>query len=344
MSRPRLLTSCSMSRARPLVLTGLAAAALMLGACQAKPASNDASAATESADTTAAFSPAAQTAFAAPEDAVVALIDACRTGEPAALEPLFGVKCAVFASGNPEQVGMDMQRLAAAYDRDHVLITEDDGSVTLWIGPRQWAFPAPLIKGERGWTFDTVTAGAVMRSRAMDDNEAAAARMAFEMADAQSRFKAMNLPGFEGAFTARLASTPGNRDGLFWNDDLGEPRSPLGVVADAVAAGAMADDADAKDRPGTYRGYRFRVLTSQGPAAPGGAMTFTDAQGRLTRGFAIIAWPDRYDADGRSVFMVGPDGTVYERDFGDAAGADEHTPPVDSFDPTPDWTVYPIER
>lgn len=285
-----------------------------------------------------------QKAFASPEDAVVALIDACRTGDPASLAALFGVEAEVIAAGDPEQVGDDMQRLAAAYDREHLLVAEDDGSVTLWIGPKQWAFPAPIVKRAAGWEFDGVTGGEVTRARAMDDNEAAAARLLHEMADAQQRFRAMKLPGAAGTYAARLESSPGQRDGLWWDEAMGEPRSPLGVVADASAAGTIPEAKTDADRPGTYRGYRFRVLTSQGAAAPGGEKTYLDGQGRLTRGFAIVAWPDRYGIDGRSVFMVSADGRVFERDFGDAEGADATIPPVEAFDPTADWTPYPIER
>lgn len=57
-----------------------------------------------------------------------------------------------------------------------------------------------------------------------------------------------------------------------------------------------------------------------------------------------MAWPDRYGVDGRPVNIVSAEGQVFERDFGGGEDADATAPPVDTFDPTTDWTRYPIER
>ena len=70
--------------------------------------------------------------------------------------------------------------------------------------------------------------------------------------------------------------------------------------------------------PSPFHGYYFRILTAQGPAAPGGASDYV-AGGELSRGFALVAWPARYDATGVMTFVVNQDGVVRERDLGPAA-------------------------
>jgi hypothetical protein len=57
--------------------------------------------------------------------------------------------------------------------------------------------------------------------------------------------------------------------------------------------------------------------------------------GRMTGGFAMIAWPAVFDSSGIMTFIVGPDGDVYQRDLGPrtariAAG-------MTTFDPDLSW-------
>jgi hypothetical protein len=38
--------------------------------------------------------------------------------------------------------------------------------------------------------------------------------------------------------------------------------------------------------------------------------------GRLTGGFALVAWPATFRSSGIMTFIVGPDGDVYQKDLG----------------------------
>ena len=64
-----------------------------------------------------------------------------------------------------------------------------------------------------------------------------------------------------------------------------------------------------------FRGYRFRILTAQGPAAPGGKKSYL-VNGDMTGGFALLAYPAKYASSGVMTFMVGPNGVVYQKDLG----------------------------
>ena len=74
----------------------------------------------------------------------------------------------------------------------------------------------------------------------------------------------------------------------------------------------------AKSRDGAptpYRGYYFHILTRQGKDAPGGAKSYI-VNGKMTGGFAFVAYPAKYRSSGVMTFIVNEDGIVYEKDLG----------------------------
>ncbi len=273
--------------------------------------------------------------FATPEDAVVALIDASRSGNYDRLVPIFGSGIAGYGAETREQTEGDMQRLAAAYDRAHNLVQDEDGTVTLQVGKDKWEFPAPLVKSGSSWRFDTEAGLEELRARRIDDNQTETVEMLAECVLAQRRFRAMNTAGSATpAFAARFNSTPGKRDGLWWPDDIGSPLSPLGpTVAAAMEAGELDRDVS-KIR--SFHGYRMRILDAQGASAPGGARSYRGADGRLTEGFAIIAWPLTYNQTGIMSFVVSADGGVFENDLGPETEAMARA--VGGFDPGDGWS------
>src|SRR5208337_4522122 len=64
-----------------------------------------------------------------------------------------------------------------------------------------------------------------------------------------------------------------------------------------------------------YQGHNFRILYAQGAEAPGGAKQYV-RNGRMTDGFALIAWPARYASSGIMSFIVNQDGIVFQKDLG----------------------------
>ena len=85
-----------------------------------------------------------------------------------------------------------------------------------------------------------------------------------------------------------------------------------------------------------FHGYCFRILTCQGKDAPGGEMDYV-TDGNLTGGFALVAYPARWDQSGIMTFIVNQDGKVYQRDLGKktshvARGMKE-------YNPDSDWTL-----
>jgi Protein of unknown function (DUF2950) len=93
---------------------------------------------------------------------------------------------------------------------------------------------------------------------------------------------------------------------------------------------------NAGDKPQAFSGYLFRILTRQGDKAPGGAQDFI-VNGKMTGGFAILAYPAEYRNSGIMTFVIGKDGIVYQKDLGekttDVASA------LADYNPRDGWTL-----
>ena len=87
---------------------------------------------------------------------------------------------------------------------------------------------------------------------------------------------------------------------------------------------------------GPYHGYLFKILTAQGPHAPEGARSYV-ADGRMTGGFALVAYPVAHGSSGVMTFVVNQLGIVFQKDLGTRtaviAEAMTRYDPDDSWDP-----------
>ncbi len=114
-------------------------------------------------------------------------------------------------------------------------------------------------------------------------------------------------------YAQKIFSDPGQQNGLYWQAVEGGPESPIGpLVASAVAEG-YAPSRDGAPTP--YRGYYFHIVTGQGKNAPGGAKGYI-VNGKMTGGFAFVAYPAEYRSSGVMTFIVNQDGVVYQKDLG----------------------------
>jgi hypothetical protein len=78
------------------------------------------------------------------------------------------------------------------------------------------------------------------------------------------------------------------------------------------------------------------MLTQQGDAAKGGAKDYL-ANGKMTGGFAVAAWPAKYKDSGIMTFIVGKDGVIYEKDLGEKTS--EEVSAVTAYNPGQGWSV-----
>jgi hypothetical protein len=160
------------------------------------------------------------------------------------------------------------------------------------------------------WYFDTEAGKKEILYRRIGRNEVSAIRVCQELAASEKEYSTQH-----GEYAQKIFSDEGQQDGLYWKSASGEPQSPIGpLVAAAVSGGSFAQSHEAAG-PTPYRGYYFHVLVRQGKNAPGGAKSYL-VNGKMTDGFAFVAYPADYRSSGVMTFVVGADGTVYEKDLG----------------------------
>ena len=226
------------------------------------------------------------------------------------------------------------------YDAKSTLVPVNDTTRSLHVGSSDWPLPIPLVSRGATWSFDIDAGRDELLSRRIGRNEANAIVAALAYADAQREYASEERDGDGILEYAQLfGSTDGMKNGLYWPVQPGEPESPLGrFFADAQSEGyfqaADAQGSVADPPPEPYYGYRYLILTAQGPSARGGAYDYI-VDGHMIGGFALIAYPVEYGDSGVMTFIVNHDGVVYQKDLGpdtaDIAAA------VTAFDPDSTW-------
>lgn len=263
---------------------------------------------------------AVQMSFASPEAGVAALSEAVKLNNQTMLRAILGAQAGrLISSGDAVADERGRNGFIKAYDEASRIVREDDARATLVIGKDEWPLPIPLVKSKSGWRFDTRQGEKEILTRRIGRNELAAIQVCLAIVDAERDYAAqcVDTKGVP-EYAPRFMSTAGKRDGLYWQTKPDEEPSPLGpLLATAASEGYAGDDS----KPlAPYHGYYYRMLTSQGKDAPGGAHNYI-VKGRMMGGFAVIAYPARYGASGVMSFMVNQDGVVHEKNLGKKTAA-----------------------
>src|SRR4029077_9778661 len=87
-------------------------------------------------------------------------------------------------------------------------------------------------------------------------------------------------------------------------------------------------------KPRPFRGYYYRILNRQGRHAPGGAKNYM-VNGKMTGGFAFVAYPAQYRSSGVMTFIVNRDGVVYQKDLGPQTAIRAKS--LTQYDPDTTW-------
>lgn len=223
--------------------------------------------------------------------------------------------------------------ILAAKDKT-TLYSLSPNTVFLMVGDDDWPFPIPLVKGEKGWYWDTAAGKEEVLSRRIGRDEISALDLCRTFVQAQREYALAN-PDTKGvgAYAQRFLSTEGKRDGLYWPAKDGEPASPMGpLVAKAAHDGYTA--APGATGPKPFYGYCFKILRSQGKDAPGGVKDYAK-DGKMTGGFAMVAWPTEYGNSGIMTFLVNQAGIVFEKDLGPKTG--DVAKAMEQFNPDLSW-------
>jgi hypothetical protein len=282
----------------------------------------------------------AQRTFATPEAGVAALIDAARKNDQSALESILGPGSReVISSGDPVADAAARDEFLAFYDEKSNLVAVNDDTRTLQVGQTDWPLPIPLVRQGSSWRFDTDTGRDELINRRIGRNELNAIEASQAFVDAQQDYASEDRDAdMILEYAQRFISTPGMKDGLYWPVQAGEEESPLGpLFIEARAEGYRLESA-----PGgtPFYGYRYKILTSQGPAAMGGAYDYV-INGNMLAGVGLVAYPAEYGVSGVTSFIVNHDGVVYQKDLGPDTAMTASAMTV--FNPDATWQPVAVE-
>jgi hypothetical protein len=276
-------------------------------------------------------------AFDTPQAAVIELAKAVKSGDLAKVTAIFGPGAqALVDTSDPVTARRNQQVFSVAFSEHWRVVPAGLGRATLVVGFEEWPFPIPLVKQGGEWRFDTAAGKEEVLARRIGRNELAAIRICRTYVAAQRRYARYGHDGKPpGIYAAAFRSDPARENGLYWQAGHGQRRSPLGDLLAAASIDSAARRAS-NEGPQPFHGYYFRILTAQGPAASGGARDYL-VGGKLTGGFALVAWPSEYNVTGIVTFVVNQDGVVFERDLGPDTEAAARA--ISTYNPDSSWAA-----
>jgi hypothetical protein len=274
--------------------------------------------------------------YATPDDASDALLAAAKAGDQNALLTIFGPDSKeMIASGDPVQDKNTASAFVAGYGEMHRWRTLVDGSQMLLVGADNFPFPIPLKKNADGkWFFDTAAGKDEVLNRRVGRNELATIDACLAAAAAEAEYYSMPHDGEKAKlYAAKFLSDPGKQNGLYWKTEEGQPPSPMGpLFVSATAEGYTANPQGHTP----FHGYFFHPLKGQTDKAPGGAKEYM-VNGKVSGGFALVAYPAEYGNSGVMTFIINQDGVLLQKDLGKSTT--ETATAMSLFDPDPSWVI-----
>ena len=251
-----------------------------------------------------------QKTFSSAEEASNALVTAAQSNDEKTMLEILGPDGKqIVASGDEAEDAQSRANFVQRYQEMHRLVKEPDGTTVLYIGAKNWPTPIPLMNNGKLWYFDTDAGKREILYRRIGRNEISAIRVCQELVAAEKEYHSAQ----HAEYAQNIFSDEGQHNGLYWKTAEGEPQSPIGpLVAWAVA---RENAKSLEGGPVPYRGYYYHVLTGQGKNGPGGAKSYI-VNGKMTEGFAFVAFPAEYRSSGVMTFVVNQDGAVYQKDLG----------------------------
>jgi Protein of unknown function (DUF2950) len=253
--------------------------------------------------------------FSTPGNAALALYKAAKSNDSQTMSSIFGSNANdILHTGDAVADKNMVENFLRRYEQMHRVVVEPDHTATLYIGAENWPFPISIVKNNGGaWYFDTEAGKTEILQRRVGTNENDAIEILHSLVDAQRDYASKPRDGdTRKHYALKFLSDEGKQNGLYWNSAANQPESPIGpLLVSATNEGYQMHQGE----PSPFHGYYYRILTKQGPAAKGGARDYI-VDGKLTRGFAFVAYPADYRNSGVMTFIVNQSGVVYQKDLG----------------------------
>jgi hypothetical protein len=256
-----------------------------------------------------------QQTFTSAEEAAKALGAAYKRGDPKGVTKILGDKgLQLVSSGDPVIDRYERSWFLSLFKEAHEVVPESETRAVLQLGKDEYPYPIPIVKEGKKWRFDPEEGHEDLLSRRISKAELSALELMVACVDAQREYYRQDHDG-DGVFeyARKFRSSPGQHDGLYWERKPGEAPSPVSGLADAFLKEGYRPAKEGQLF--VYRGYFYKMLAAQGAHAPGDAREYV-VNGKMTGGFAVLAFPTRYRVSGVLTFMVNQEAVVYQKDLG----------------------------
>jgi hypothetical protein len=286
----------------------------------------------------------AQAGYSTPEAALAALVTAVEAKNRPALDKIFGPDASQLFSGDPAEDSKDLDHFGASLRASARLQKGADDSYTILVGKKGWPFPIPIVRQNDRWLFDTNAGLNEILNRRIGEDELSAMATCRAYVVAQWEYYTTSGADHDGlaVYAQRFISSPGHHDGLYWPAGSDEKDSPMGELVAAAGVESQSEisspqtTAAEQIQPSPYHGYYFRILTRQGPSAPGGEFAYV-INGNMIAGYALVAWPARWGNTGVMTFIVNQQGRVYQKNLG--PDTDKIAAAMTEYEPDPTWQL-----
>jgi len=274
--------------------------------------------------------------YASPKDASQALYSAVKDDDKSAMLAVLGPSgSAIVESGDSVQDKNNRATFLKSFEQMNRWEAVTNGERVLYLGADNWPFPVPLKKTSSGqWYFDTKAGVQEILFRRIGKNELATIRVCRALVDGQQDYFNQTHDGdATHQYAQKFISEEGKQNGLYWKTAEGQPESPIGpLVAFATAKGYGGEH----ESPQPFYGYYYHVLTAQGANVPGGAKSYI-VDGKMTGGFAFVAYPADYRNSGVMTLLVDQSGVVYQKDLG--TGTEKIASEMKAYNPDKTWVT-----
>jgi len=267
----------------------------------------------------AASSGKGQKSFSSAEDAATALAAAVKNGNKSEVISILGPGSAeIVSSGDKVTDKEGIERFKRLYEEKHLIESAAGNKSILVLGNDDFPFPVPLVKKGNKWRFDARAGREEILNRRIGRNELEVINVMLTYVEAQREYASKDRDSDAVLeFAQKFRSTPGKKDGLYWEAKDGVEMSPLGSLVAKADSEGYAKSKGGNNSP--YWGYLFKILKAQGDYAEGGAFDYV-VNGRMILGFALVAYPVEYGNSGIMTFVVNQNGIVYQKDLGRNTG------------------------
>jgi hypothetical protein len=276
---------------------------------------------------------AQQKTFPSAEEAADALYTAAKKHDESSMLAILGPDArdiVVWTDVSADRNAQDDQ-FAKKYEQMHRLVKEPDDETALYVGAENWPLPIPMVERDGSWYFDCSLGRREILYRRIGENEMNTIDTLRGIFDAENQYYANSAQAGTNAveeYAQHFTGNQGQHDGLF------SPASGSDNDSNAIGPYLAQASYDRSDRE-PFHGYFFRILTAQGPHAHGGARNYI-VNGKMTGGFAIVAFPAAYRSSGVKTFIVSQDGRILEKDLGPRTT--QLAAAMKSYDPDGTWT------